>query len=117
MRTAWAIIAFLASAALGLLLLAGFATRVAAIIAGLVMIAFVIGISSAWARGLAIDCGCFGGGGAVDPAEVDYVLPLLRDAGLVLCAAYLAWRPRSMLATDRRPNDQIDSGGSSWPAG
>ena len=30
----------------------------------LLMVAFIIGISQAWARGLTIDCGCFGGGGA-----------------------------------------------------
>jgi uncharacterized membrane protein YphA (DoxX/SURF4 family) len=101
---------------LGLLLIAGFATRVAAIVAGLLMIGFVIGIVSAWARGLSIDCGCFGGGGVVDPADVDYVLPLLRDTGLVLCAGFLAWRPWTAFAMDRRPNSQPDLEGTSWPA-
>lgn len=101
---------------LALLLLAGFATRVAAIVGGVLMIGFVIGIISAWSRGLTIDCGCFGGGGTVDAADVNYVTPLLRDAGLVLLAAYLAWRPRSMLAMDRRPQDQFEPEGSSWPA-
>ena len=33
------------------------------------MVAFIIGISQAWARGLTIDCGCFGGGGAIGAAE------------------------------------------------
>jgi len=103
---------------LALLLLAGFATRIAAVLGGLLMIGFVIGIVSAWARGLSIDCGCFGGGGVVDPAEVDYLTPLLRDAGLVLLAGYLTWRPRTMLAVDRRPPvDQLEAKGSSWPAG
>src|SRR5690606_29741037 len=51
----------------GLLLLAGLFTRVAAAVFGLLMVAFVIGIISAWTRGLAIDCGCFGGGGQVEP--------------------------------------------------
>jgi len=71
---------------LAALLLVGFATRVAAILAALLMLAFVIGIISAWARGLSIDCGCFGGGGAIDPADVNYVTPLLRDTGLMLLA-------------------------------
>jgi uncharacterized membrane protein YphA (DoxX/SURF4 family) len=93
---------------LAALLIAGFATRVAAVVGGLLMLGFVVGIVSAWARGLSIDCGCFGGGGAVDPADVDYVTPLLRDTGLVLLAGYLAWRPRSMLAIDRRPVAQPD---------
>ena len=102
---------------LAVLLLAGFATRVAAVVGGLLMLGFVVGIASAWARGLSIDCGCFGGGGAVDPDEVNYVTPLLRDTGLVLLAGYLAWRPRSMLALDRRPQPQPVPEGSSWPAG
>jgi uncharacterized membrane protein YphA (DoxX/SURF4 family) len=98
------------------LLLVGFATRVAAIVGGLLMLGFVVGIVSAWARGLSIDCGCFGGGGTIDAADVDYVTPLLRDVGLVLIAGYLAWRPRSMLALDRRPQHQPAPEGSSWPA-
>ena len=33
--------------------------------AGVMLVAFVIGIASAWARGLTIDCGCFGQGGTI----------------------------------------------------
>ena len=101
---------------LALLLVTGFATRVAAIGGGLLVVGFVAGIASAWARGLAIDCGCFGGGGAVDAADVDYLVPLLRDIGLMILAGYLAWRPRSALAVDHRPPDQTNAEGSSWPA-
>src|SRR5439155_24287971 len=46
----------------GLLLLAGLATRVGAIVSVLLLGVFVVGIGTAWARGLRIDCGCFGGG-------------------------------------------------------
>jgi len=53
--------------AVGLLLIVGAATRVSAALIGLLMIAFIIGIIQAWARGLSIDCGCFGGGGPVSP--------------------------------------------------
>ena len=49
---------------LGVLLVLGLFTRPAAIASTLLMVAFIIGISQAWARGLTIDCGCFGGGGA-----------------------------------------------------
>jgi len=101
---------------LALLLVTGFATRLAAIGGGLLMVGFVAGIASAWVRGLAIDCGCFGGGGAVDAADVDYLVPLLRDVGLMILAGYLAWRPRSVLAVDHRPPDQTNAEGSSWPA-
>ena len=50
---------------LGVLLVLGLFTRPAAIAATLLMVAFIIGISQAWARGLTIDCGCFGGGGEI----------------------------------------------------
>ena len=47
---------------IGLLLVIGLFTRISAAVGGLLMLAFIIGIASAWARGLTIDCGCFGGG-------------------------------------------------------
>ena len=43
---------------LGVLLVAGLLTRAAAGLTLLLMLAFEVGIASAWARGLAIDCGC-----------------------------------------------------------
>ena len=85
---------------LAVLLLLGLATRLAAIGAFLLMAAFVAGIASAWARGLAIDCGCFGGGGTVAPADTDYLVTILRDLGLALLAAFLVWRPASALSVD-----------------
>lgn len=87
---------------LGALLLAGLLTRAAAVLGTLLMLAFVIGIASAWARGLAIDCGCFGGGGEIEAAKTAYPLELARDSLFTLCGAYLSWRPRSFLSLDRR---------------
>ena len=49
--------------ALGVLLLLGVATRLAAGVSAALLVIFIAGIVSAWARGLAIDCGCFGTGG------------------------------------------------------
>jgi len=88
--------------ALGLLLLVGLGVRATAALSGLLMLAFMTGVAQAWARGLAIDCGCFGGGGAVDPGETAYVTELLRDAGLLALAVWLTWRPRSRFALDTR---------------
>lgn len=95
---------------LAALLLLGLATRLAAVLAGLLMIGFVVGIASAWVRGLAIDCGCFGRGGAVAPEDTTYLPTILRDAGLVVVAAWLAWRPTSALSLDggRAPTMQAD---------
>lgn len=100
-----------AEVALGLLLVLGFATRFAACCTGLLMLGFIVGISSAWARGLAIDCGCFGGGGTVAPQDTAYLPEILRDTGLVVCAAWLAWRPWSRLSLDGTPGG-APAGGS-----
>jgi uncharacterized membrane protein YphA (DoxX/SURF4 family) len=87
--------------AVGLLLVAGLFTRTVAAVAGLLMAAFVFGISWAWAKGLQIDCGCFGGGGTVAAGETSYGLDLVRDGGLLLLAVWLVVRPHSLLSLDR----------------
>jgi uncharacterized membrane protein YphA (DoxX/SURF4 family) len=93
--------------ALGLLLLAGVATRVVAAVGAGLLAVFVAGVTQAWARGLSIDCGCFGGGGAVDPGATAYGLELLRDAGFLLMAAWLVVRPRT-LGVLVRPREGVD---------
>jgi uncharacterized membrane protein YphA (DoxX/SURF4 family) len=87
---------------LGLLLVTGLLTRVAAIGGGVLMLAFEVGIISAWARGLSIDCGCFGGGGTIAASQTHYLSEVLRDAGLLLCAAWLTVRPRTAYSLDHR---------------
>jgi uncharacterized membrane protein YphA (DoxX/SURF4 family) len=88
--------------ATGVLLVLGLFTRPAALVGGLLMVAFVIGITSAWARGLTIDCGCFGGGGTIAAAQTHYLSETLRDVGLALCALWLVVRPRTAFSLDRR---------------
>ena len=87
--------------AVGTLIVIGLFTRVSSLVGGLLMLAFVVGIAQAWARGLTIDCGCFGGGGQVAPEETKYGREIARDLGLALCGAWLVIRPRSILSTDR----------------
>jgi len=87
--------------AIGALLLLGLFTRVSAVVAGLLMVAFIIGIASAWARGLSIDCGCFGNGGTIAASQTQYPQEIARDVGLLACAVWLAVRPRSTLSLDR----------------
>lgn len=86
---------------LGVLLLIGLGTRAAAAVSALLLLAFVVGIAAAAARGLRIECGCFGGGGQLgatqDPA---YGLDLARDGALLILAVLLARWPRSRLSLD-----------------
>jgi len=92
--------------AIGLLLIIGLSVRFAAITGGVVMVMFIGAIISVWARGILIDCGCFGGGGAIDPAKAAtahraYFVEILRDAGLVLSATYLYFFPYGRLGIEK----------------
>jgi len=86
--------------ALGLLLLLGVGLRVVSVISALLLLIFMAGVIQAWARGLSIDCGCFGGGGNVVPKATSYVTELLRDTGFETLAAWLIIRPISWLSLD-----------------
>lgn len=88
--------------ALGALLLAGVGTRLAALVSAVLLAGFLAGLVQAWARGLSIDCGCFGGGGQVAPGQERYGATLLRDLGFLALALWLSVRPRTALAVDRR---------------
>ena len=59
----------------------------AALLATAVFAVFTLAAASAWARGLDIDCGCFGHAGAVEPLR----WVMLRDA-VLLAAAFRVWR-------------------------
>ncbi|MDQ2722170.1 MAG: DoxX family protein [Actinomycetota bacterium] len=83
---------------LGLLLLAGIGVRATALVSALVLGMFLVGVASAWARGLSIDCGCFGGGGAAQVGAADYLRELARDVGFLLLAVWLVVLPRSPAA-------------------
>ena len=84
----------------GLALVAGVLTRGVAVVSALLQLAFIIGIASAWARGLQIDCGCFGGGGFDADATSKYPWEIARDTGLLLLSLWLVWRPRTRLSLD-----------------
>jgi uncharacterized membrane protein YphA (DoxX/SURF4 family) len=86
--------------ALGVLVLAGLGTRVVAVVSGVVLLAFIAGVAQSWARGLTIDCGCFGGGGQVTAGETQYPQEIARDIGFLLLAAWLTVRPRSRWSLD-----------------
>lgn len=87
----------------GLMLLAGVATRLAAGLAVVAMTVFVAGIASAWARGLSIDCGCFSEGGTLPAGQnPNYAWDIARDLMLLALAVYLYAFPDSKYSLDRR---------------
>jgi uncharacterized membrane protein YphA (DoxX/SURF4 family) len=87
--------------ALGVLLVLGLATRLAAVLSAVVLVAFIAGVISAAARGLSIDCGCFGGGGDVAAGQTAYTAEILRDLGFLALAVYLIVRPDTPASIDR----------------
>ena len=91
----------IAEIVLGIMLILGLFTRITSILSGLLFVAFIIGIAQAWARGLSLDCGCFGGGGQIDPSQTEYPEEIARDLGLLAACAWLAIRPRSLASIDQ----------------
>ena len=85
---------------LGLFLLAGLATRYVAGAAVLLLLVLIAGIAQSWARGLSIDCGCFGGGGNVAAGQTEYPQEILRDTGFALLGVWLLVRPTTWLSVD-----------------
>lgn len=88
---------------IGLLLFLGVYTRISAALGGAIMVIFIVAIAQAWARGLTIDCGCFGGGGQVAASETKYLSEIIRDTGLVLLALYLIRYPKTKFSIDKSP--------------
>ena len=88
--------------AIGVLLVLGLFTRVAAVASALLQVAFLVGISSVWMRHIAINCGCFGDGGVTSwaKASASYPWELARDTALFLASGWLAWFPRTRVAID-----------------
>jgi uncharacterized membrane protein YphA (DoxX/SURF4 family) len=84
----------------GVCLVLGILTRGAAVISALILLGFIVGIASAWARGITIDCGCFGGGGFDPDAASTYPGEIARDVGLLAASLFVAWLPSTRLALD-----------------
>ncbi len=79
--------------AAGLGLLLPWTRRGALLLAGGMLLGFTALLALAWARGLDVQCGCFGaashgGGGGV-------AWGILRNLGLLAAAGFLAWRERT----------------------
>lgn len=87
---------------IALLLIVGLFTRAAALAFAGMMVMFLVGIVSAWARGLSIDCGCFGNTGTfvADPVP-GYIKDIVRDVAYLAVALAVARWPRGVLDADR----------------
>lgn len=86
---------------LGVLILLGLFTRAAAALGTLMMLAFIIGVAQAWARGLTIDCGCFSSGGQVGAGQTEYPQTIARDVVFLAAGLWLWVRPHSRASLDR----------------
>jgi uncharacterized membrane protein YphA (DoxX/SURF4 family) len=79
------------------LLMLGLFVRFAGVATAVLAGVFIVGMAQAKARGLAIDCGCFGGGGAGDGVSW---WDIARDVPVLLAGLYLAMRPHGPLQLD-----------------
>lgn len=86
-----------AEIALGVLLVLGLFVRFAGVATAVLSAVFIAGLAQAKARGLAIDCGCFGGGGLGDGVSW---WDIVRDVPILLAGVYLALHPRGPLQLD-----------------
>jgi uncharacterized membrane protein YphA (DoxX/SURF4 family) len=86
----------------GSMLVLGLLTRGAAVVSALLFVAFIIGIASVWARGIEIDCGCFGGGGYDPDASSRYPWEIARDVALLAASAWLVLLRSTRVALDSR---------------
>lgn len=86
--------------AFGLLVLIGIGQRLLGVLSAVLLVVYIAGVAQSAARGLTIDCGCFGGGGQVAAGQTQYPQEILRDIGFLLLAGWLIWRPRTLFSVD-----------------
>ena len=84
--------------ALGIYLLMGLLVRPAALLSTALMLLFIGVQAQAWARGLSIDCGCFGG----LSKETVGAGTIVRDVLLTIPSVLLLLKPARHLSLDRR---------------
>jgi len=85
-------------------ILIGLWSKKSALVGTILMGIFVLAISQAWARGLPINCGCFGNGGLTADGKVHnwtYLSEILRDLGLIVCGIYIYLNPIGKFALDK----------------
>jgi putative oxidoreductase len=81
---------------LGLYLLAGLFTRLSAWATNALMVVFILALAQGAARGLQIDCGCFGS----SAGESNLWLDAARDVALLALGLHLAFAPVGRFSVD-----------------
>ncbi len=81
---------------LGLYLAGGLFVRGSSLVGTLLMALFIAAQTQAWARGLSIDCGCFG---SLAQSRVG-IATVLRDLALGIPTFLMLWRPARLLSLD-----------------
>ena len=84
---------------LAVLLLLGIGTRATAIVLSLLLVIFIFGIASLWARGIVAQCGCFGGSLIMTEAP-SYPLEIARDSVMLVAILWLVAWPKTFLSVD-----------------
>ncbi|CAB4755150.1 unannotated protein [freshwater metagenome] len=96
---------------LGIFLIVGVWVKFISLLGAALMLVFVLAIGQAWARGISLDCGCFGKGGLRDTTELPvltYAIEILRDLALAILGGYLYRFPQGKLGLDK--SVESDSG-------
>jgi uncharacterized membrane protein YphA (DoxX/SURF4 family) len=94
--------------ALAVLLLTGLLTRFAALVTVPLSVAFIVGVSSAWGRGLKIHCGCFGNDGANAHPVPGYLREIVLNVVIIIACGWLIRRPGSRWSLDSGLGLEID---------
>jgi uncharacterized membrane protein YphA (DoxX/SURF4 family) len=88
--------------ALAVMLILGIGLRTAGVLSLVLLGLFTGAVASAWARGLTIACGCFGGGGVDTSVRwTTYALEIGRDLLFAAMAMWLVIRPASPFVIGR----------------
>lgn len=86
--------------AFGVLVLVGIGQRLMGVLSAVLLLVYIAAVAQSWARGLTIDCGCFGHGGQVAAGQTHYPEEILRDIGFLVLAGWLVVRPKSLFSVD-----------------
>ncbi len=86
--------------AAGVMLVAGFRVRGAALAVTGMMAMFIVAIIVALAKGLDMSCGCFASQAAAEEDPISW-MTVLRDTGWLALGLYIAFFDRSAIGVDR----------------